>query len=46
MNPPPDRLLQLPDRGEGNNAPVTQYEFVARPFPWYCEIELLDRINR
>ena len=22
------------------------YEFVARPMPWYCEVNLLDRINK
>ena len=22
------------------------FEFVARPMPWYCEVNLLDRINK
>lgn len=22
------------------------YEFVARPMPWYCEVNLMDRINK
>ncbi len=22
------------------------YDFVARPMPWYCEVNLLDRINK
>ena len=23
-----------------------QYKFTARPMPWYCEVNLIDRINR
>jgi len=22
------------------------YKFIARPLPWYCEVELLERINK
>lgn len=47
MRPPAERLMKQPARGEAAGETLqAQYQFVARTMPWYCEIELLDRIVR
>lgn len=50
MRPPAESLMKKLPRGqsveEGEESMKTKYQFVARTMPWYCEIELLDRIVR
>ena len=47
MRPPAQSLMKALERGGNENQIIkNQYEFVARTMPWYCEIQLLDRIVR
>lgn len=46
-------MVEMPDRLVKHHVPEIHcdfakgaYEFVARPMPWYCEVNLLDRINK
>ena len=42
----PERLVKPLERSIHCDFSKEEYKFVARPMPWYCEVNLLDRINR
>ena len=46
MVPMPERLTKPKQLSIHCDFSSKPYEFVARPMPWYCEVNLLDRINK
>lgn len=45
MVPMPERLTKPKDLDIHCELERDNYKFIARPLPWYCEVELLQRIN-
>ena len=46
MVPMSDRLTKPKELDIHCSLEKDNYKFLARPLPWYCEVELLERINK